>query len=123
MAVEYWVTHSLDKVFPDSECPPRCRREIVLKAARNETEDAQIVVRVARGVEVAQASFSCSDLVGPKGARIGKKHLSAHWVWYTYVLNNPPQNADPSSYLRKAPAFFPDGFLEQSVIPIRDAWT
>jgi len=123
MPIEYWVTHSLDKLFPDSERPPRPRAEIVLKAARNETEDAQIAVRVPKGVEVAEARFSFSDLAGPRGAALAKKHLSAHWVWYTYVLNNPPQNTDPTSYLRKAPAFFPDAFLEQPAIAIRDAWT
>src|SRR5512140_1597685 len=118
MAVEYWVTHSLDKVFPDSGCPPRGSREIALKAARNETEDAQIVLRIPRGLEIGEAKFAFSDLTGPKGAKLPKKHLAGHWVWYTYVLNNPPANRDPSSYLRKAPAFFPDGFLEQQQIAI-----
>ncbi len=123
MPIELWVTHSLEKLFPDSERPPRAAEAIALKAARNETEDAQVAVRVPRGVEIAEAAFTLPDLIGPKGAKIGKKQLSASWIWYTYVLNNPPANHDPSSYLRKAPAFFPDGFLEQPRIAIRDQWT
>jgi len=121
--MELWVTHSLDKVFPDSRKPPRATAEIVLKAARNETEDAQIAIHVPRGFEVSKASYSLPDLLGPRGAKIGKSSLSARWVWYTYVLANPPENRDPSSYLRKAPAFFPDAFLEQESMPIREEWT
>jgi len=122
-AMELWVTHSLDKVFPDSRRPPRAVEQIALRAARNETEDAQIAVHVPRGHEVAQARYSLSDLTGPRGARIGRRNISARWIWHTYVLANPPENKDPSSYLRKAPAFFPDAFLEQETIPIRDEWT
>ena len=103
MAMEMWVTHSLDKVFPDSRKPVRCAEEI--------------------GQALAKISFTLSDLTGPKGAKLAKKHLSAWWVWYTYVLHNPPHNADPASYLRKAPAFFPDGFLEEKSMPLRDEWT
>lgn len=123
MPVELWATHSLDKVFADSRRPPRAAEAVALKAARNETEDAQIAVHVPRGLEIRRASFALPDLVGPKGTVIPKKQLSAWWVWYTYVLNNPPENKDPSSYLRKAPAFLPDGFLEQEVISIRPEWT
>ena len=123
MAIEHWVTHSLDKVFADSRKPPQAMEEIVLQAARNETEDAQVAVHVPRGFEVARASYSLPNLAGPKRAKIGRRNLSARWVWYTHVLANPVENRDPSSYLRKAPAFFPDAFLEQETIPIRDDWT
>ena len=123
MAIELWTTHSLDKVFPETEKPPAASASISLKAARNETEDAQVVLRIPKGAEIAHASFRLPDLVGPQGRTIPKDHLSAAWIWYTYVLNNPPQNRDPSSYLRKAPAFFPDAFLEERTIAIRDEWT
>jgi hypothetical protein len=123
MAVELWVTHSLEKVFPDTLKPPRAGERVALKAARNETEDAQIMLRVPRGTEIARARYAFSDLAGPSGAKIAKKQLSAWWVWYTYVLHNPPQNHDPASYLRQAPAFFPDGFLEPPEIALREGWT
>ncbi len=123
MPVELWTTHSLDKLFPDSGKPPRPSKSISLKAARNETEDAQVAIRIPEGTHIAEASFSLPDLVGPGGRKIARRNLDAWWIWYTYVLNNPPQNSDPSSYLRKAPAFFPDAFLEQKKIAIRDDWT
>jgi hypothetical protein len=122
MPIEMWVTHSLDKLFPESVKPAGAAQEIALKAARNETEDAQVALQIPNGLEIPKASFSLPDLTGPKG-KIPRKHLSASWVWYVYVLNNPPANRDPSSYLRKAPAFFPDGFLEAKTVFLRDGWT
>jgi hypothetical protein len=103
--------------------PRGARQSIVLKAARNETEDAQVAIRIPKGMEVAQASFSLPDLAGPGGKVIRRRNLAAYWQWYVYVLNNPPENTDPASYLRKAPAFFPDAFLEEKTIRIRDEWT
>ena len=123
MPIDVWTTHSLDKTFPESEKAPGAPEAISLKAARNETEDAQVAIRVPRGTDVREASFRLADLVGRNGAKIPKKNLSASWVWYIYVLDNPPENKDPSSYLRKAPAFFPDAFLEEKTIRIPDEWT
>jgi len=121
--IRWWTTHSLAKVFPDSERPPRAPDRIRLKAARNESEDAQVAVRVPRGVEIERASYALGPLAGPDGARIPADCLSAHWQWFIYVTHNPPANRDPATYLRKAPAFFPDAFLEQPEIRIRDEWT
>lgn len=123
MAIELWTTHSLDKLFPESRKPGGATEDIRLKAARNETEDAQVALRTPTGLEIREASCSLPDLIGPGGKIIASKNLSASWVWYIYVLNNPPANRDPSSYLRKAPAFFPDAFLEEKTIFIRDEWT
>lgn len=121
--IEYWTTHSLEKVFPDSERPPRACDGISLKAARNETEDAQVAIRLPRGVEVSRASYRLTPLNGPDGAGIPAACLSAYWQWPIYVTHNPPANRDPATYLRKAPAFFPDAFLEEREIRIRDEWT
>ncbi|HOJ34801.1 MAG TPA: DUF4091 domain-containing protein [Candidatus Hydrogenedentes bacterium] len=118
-----WVTHSLEKVFPETEKPQNAKTSIELKLGRNDTEDAQIIVRMPKGVSAGGARFTPSDLTGPKGATLSKDCISAWWVWYTYVLNNPNGNTDPKTYLRKAPAFFPDAFLEQKEIRIRDQWT
>jgi len=121
--IEHWTTHSLDKVFPESEKPPAAAAEIRLKAARNETEDAQVALRLPRGVEVDRAAFRLGALRGPGGAEIPPEAQSAHWEWFIYVTHNPPQNRDPATYLRRAPAFFPDAFLEEPEIRIRDEWT
>lgn len=121
--IDWWVTHSLDKVFVDAERPEGAATEIRLKAARNETEDAQIVLRVPGGPEVDRATFELRPLAGPNGAQIPAECLSAHWEWYVYVTHNPPANRDPSTCLRSAPAFFPDAFLEQEEIRILDERT
>jgi hypothetical protein len=121
--VDLWTTHSLDKIFPESLKPGGAAESIELTAARNETEDAQVALRVPRGLEIGRASFSLPDLVGSNGGAIDRANLSASWIWCLYVLNNPPENHDPASYLRKAPAFFPDAFLEEKAIAIRDEWT
>lgn len=121
--IVWWTTHSLDKVFPDSERPPGAANAVSLKAARNETEDAQVAIRVPRGVEISRASFRLSPLRAAGGARIAAECLSAHWEWFIYVTHNPPANRDPAMYLRKAPAFFPDALLEEREIRIRDEWT
>jgi len=123
MPVELWTTHSLEKLFPETQKPGAAPMGIALKAGRNDAEDAQIAIRTARGTEIAAASVTLPNLVGPRGETIPRRHLSAHWVWYIYVLNNPPANTDPSTYLRKAPAFFPDAFLEEETIAVRDEWT
>ncbi|MEK7767808.1 MAG: glycoside hydrolase domain-containing protein, partial [bacterium] len=46
-----------------------------------------------------------------------------HWEWFVWVHANPPQNADPATYLRKAPAFFPDAFLEDRETGLRGGVT
>jgi len=122
MPIEMWVTHSLDKLFPESVKPAGAPQRIALKAARNETEDAQVALQIPTGMEIPEASFTLPDLVGATG-KIARANLSASWVWYVYVLNNPPANRDPASYLRKAPAFFPDAFLEEKKVFLRDGWT
>ena len=123
MPIDIWTTHALDKLFPESEKPGDAACAIALKAARNETEDAQAAVRIPKGMTIARAGFTLPELRGPSGTAIAAENLSARWVWYTYVLNNPPENRDPATYLRKAPAFFPDAFLEEEEIAIRDEWT
>jgi len=119
----YWTTHSLDKVFPESLPPPTAGGQICLRAARGETEDAQVAIRVPKGTHIAEAAFCASELRGPEGSVIPAQNVSCHWQWFIYVTHNPPANTDPRTYLRKAPAFFPDAFLEQHKIAIRDEWT
>jgi len=123
MGIAVWTTHALDKLFPQTEPPPRCSRSISLKAGRNESEDAQIAVRPAKGTTVEQASVHFSDLVAENGARIAADSLSGHWQWYTYVLQNPPWSTDPGSWLRNAPGFFPDAFVEDHAVRVAAEWT
>lgn len=124
MAFDWWVTHNLDKVFPESERPLDPSLRVVLKAARGETEDAQFAVRPQKGSPYVSGRVSTQDLVGADGRRIRAAHIRVCWEWYTYVTHNPPWTNDPSTYLRKAPAFFPDAFIEApEVRSLKDAWT
>ncbi len=123
MGIAVWTTHSLEKLFPHTEPPARAPGAIRLKAARNESEDAQIVVRPPKGATVDEASVRFSDLVAESGARIPSERLTGHWQWYTYVLHNPPWSRDPSSWMGTAPGFYPDAFLEDSGVRIAAEWT
>jgi hypothetical protein len=122
-SIDYWTTHSLEKLFPDSTKPGGACAAIDMKAARGEIEDAQVAIRVPKDVKVDRAAFTLSELKDTCGNTIAKENIHAWWEWYTYVLNTPKANKDPESYLRKAPAFFPDAFLESPTIEIRDEWT
>jgi len=123
MKIEHWTTHAIEKVFPQTEKPARAWSSIMLKAAANETVDAQIVIRPCHGMTVERARVRMGDLAGPEGAVIPQHGIEAFWVWYTYVLRNPPHSKDPGSWLRTAPGFFPDAFLEEKEIRIAAQWT
>ncbi len=116
MQVDVWTTHSLEKLFPQTERPPRALAEISLKVARNATQDAQIVVRPGEALETA--TITVSDLITTDGAVIAADAVETFWQWYTYVLRNPPHSKDPSSWLRNAPDFFPDAFLEEKTVHV-----
>lgn len=123
MSIGWWVLDSLQKVFPESAPPVDAPRHIELWAARNETEDAQVAFRIPEKAPVRKASFSFTALKGPRRHLIGPEHCRASWEWYTYVHANPPANTDPATVLRKAPAFFPDAFLEEPEIALRSGLT
>jgi hypothetical protein len=124
MAYDWWVTNSLEKVFPESERPLDPSVRVVLKAACGETEDAQLAIRPHKNSPYVSASVKLTDLVGAGRARIPASNIRVCWEWYTYVTHNPPWTNDPSTYLRKAPAFFPDAFIESPVLKtMKDGWT
>jgi hypothetical protein len=123
MSIAAWTTHALDKLFPQTEKLPGAPEDIRLKGAGGETEDAQIAIRAAKGVTIRRASFRFTDLAAAGGARIPASCLRGWWVWYVHVLRNPPWSRDPSSWLRTAPGFFPDAFIEEPTVGIPAEWT
>ena len=124
MAFTWWVTHNLDKVFPESERPLDPSTRIVLKAARGETEDAQIAIRPKKNCAYASGCVKLQDLKADGRRRISASNIRVRWEWFTYVTHNPPWTNDPGTYLRKAPAFFPDAFIESPEIRhMKDEWT
>jgi len=120
--IQFWTTHSLDKVFMDSQRPPRACGQIRICAARGEVEDAQIAVRTPAAA-INEARFEISDLKGPSGARIDAGCVEACWQWFIHVPANPSGSPDPAMCLRQAPEFFPDGFIESPSVHIPPART
>ncbi|MBN1676738.1 MAG: DUF4091 domain-containing protein [Kiritimatiellae bacterium] len=123
MDISWWTTDSLQKLFPETQKPAGASTGIELWAARNETEDAQVGIAVGEKQRISGASFAFSDLKGPRNHTIPKRFLRGYWQWFVYVHANPPKNTDPATYLRGAPAFFPDAFLEEEKIAIRGRTT
>jgi len=106
----WWVAGSLQKVFQDDGPGGDAGKEIRLAAAGNEKEDAQICLRSDR--KVARVAVQCTELTGPGGARIPAESVSARFVGYAPVHENTADNGDGQHIIRRAPAFFPDPFLE-----------
>ena len=123
MNATWWVASSLDKVFQDSQQPYKAASHIELWAARGETEDAQVAIAVPEDRRVDKASYRFSPLKGPRGSRIAESRLDGRWIWFINVLHNPAENTNPADYLRKAPAFFPDAFLEDRETGLRGGAT
>jgi len=120
--IDYWTTHSLEKVFPESKMPTYASKSIKLKGAGNETEDAQICIRLNGNINPVEVSFSFTDLVGKKG-KIDAENMNGYWEWYVKVMKNPWMNILPWSRLKKAPAFFPDACLERKEVVVKRNWT
>jgi len=112
----FWVEDSLKKVFQDQGPTPAAVGEIVLMAARNEREDAQVCIRSSLPVRELSASFS--DLKGPGGATVMQEALKYHFVGYVPVHENTRDNGEGAHIIRRAPGFFPDPFIEWPVISL-----
>ena len=62
------VHDALEKLFPQTLRPSRSAQHISLRAARNETEDAQVALRPPKGVSLDGVSFTFTDLIAADGA-------------------------------------------------------
>ena len=120
--IQFWVVNSLEKAFPKSRKPKRSEQSITLFSASNETEDAQILIRPKLGLNLNKVSFSFTDLSSTQ-SKIPKESLNGYWEWYTHVRKNARFSKLPWMHLKHAPAFFPDGFLEEKSIKIQQMWT
>lgn len=106
----HWVEDSLKKVFQDDGPSAEATYRVRLAAARNEREDVQICLRSSQGV--AEVRVELSALHGPGGASIPAECLTADFVGYVPVFENTRDNGQGEHIIRRAPAFFPDPFLE-----------
>jgi len=113
----YWVEDSLQKVFQDDGPSARATTAIRLAAARNEREDAQVCLRSCGTRAVVRVELS--DLAGPDGATIPASALTADFVGYVPLFANTADNGNGEHTIRRAPAFFPDPFLEWPTVALQ----
>ncbi|MBI2192154.1 MAG: DUF4091 domain-containing protein [Planctomycetes bacterium] len=107
--MELWVTDTFDKVFFDSRKPARSLKKLDLACARQEREDAQIVVRSPQSIGSLQILFGPLKRSG--GGILGPENLTAQFVWCVPVLENTSDNGGGKFIIRRAPDFFPDALL------------
>lgn len=79
-AVQSWTADPLNRVAKGAQKPLGANSNISLVAAKNEYENAQIVLRNNTNFSINSVSFS--DLTNPSGSVIGKENLSFNFVEY-----------------------------------------
>jgi hypothetical protein len=100
-ATTAWVVDPLTRVRPKD--PPRSTTEAVLKAARNESEAFQIVIRAgSKGVE--GGTLEASDLKGDGGRVIERRHVALFREQYLMV-------STPSPRSKEGPGIYPDALI------------
>ena len=84
--VGLWWTSSGWKVARDRAMPQASGKRLVIRAARNETEAAQLVVRPAR--ELHDVRLQCGVLTGPGGGTIPAANIEILQVRYVGVTRS-----------------------------------
>jgi hypothetical protein len=89
-----WTCDALTKIFRKSKPPQPLPRTVRIRAAGNEYESAQVVIRAgSRSLE--KVSLACTDLVGPRGGRIGARNIRLYRVAYVPVPGYETGCPDP----------------------------
>jgi hypothetical protein len=96
-----WVVDSLTRVRPKD--PPRADAQARVKAARNEAEAFQIVVRASdKGVN--RGTLEASDLKGDGGRVIERRHVALFREQYLVVRTPSPRSTE-------GPGIYPDALI------------
>jgi len=96
----YWVTHGTTRVKPD--VAPADNKAVAIKAAKNEYEPFQVILRSQENLR--KADVVVSDLVGANGRQIGKENIALFREHYIYVRV-------PSSRCDNPPGWYPDALI------------
>ncbi|MCS6830249.1 MAG: DUF4091 domain-containing protein [Armatimonadota bacterium] len=116
--VQWWCTHALHNVFRDTP-PVETPKEVVVSAARNQRVGAQVVLRAQTTVQLQ--SVQCSPLRRQAGAGVIPA-AAFRYAFVEYHRVGKNSTATPQEELvRKAPADFPDGLLEETSITLQPA--
>lgn len=115
--VQWWCTHALHNVFRDTPPPAEGCQEVVVSAARGQRVGAQVVLRAQGAVRVEQVE--CSPLRRHRGTgTIAADAFRYAFVEYHRLGKN--STATPEEELvRRAPADFPDGLLEERSLDLQ----
>lgn len=103
--LDVWVVDSLTRVRPDDP-PRRDIGEVRLKAAKNEAEATQVVLRSR--VAQRNVTVDVTDLMSEGGQRIDKNDVNLFREHYIRVTHSSPQSP------------FPPGWWPDALIPFRD---
>ncbi len=101
--VTMWWCSSGHKVTPDQPAPTAKGNAITIRAARNETEAAQLIVRPAR--KLGTISPSKSKLVGPAGAVIPAENIELLRVGYVTTTIATDKSATVGDWPDPLPPF------------------
>jgi len=100
--LDIWTVDSLTRVQPDEQPPYPRSSEAQLKAARNEFEAVQVILRSHAPLRAVSATVT--DLTGARGNRISKEHISLFREHYIRVSLPSPKS--PFS-----PGWWPDALI------------
>jgi hypothetical protein len=100
--LDIWTVDSLTRVQPDEQPPHPRSSEARLKAARNEFEAVQVILR--SHASLLTVSATVTGLTGARGNRIGKKYISLFREHYIRVSIPSPKS--PFS-----PGWWPDALI------------
>ncbi len=105
-----WVTNVLTRVQPTD--PPGTSTAAAIKAARNEAEAVQVIVRAPSTTNLSGVNVTVSDLVGPK--TITKSNIALYRVHYVPVTTRSefPNNG---WYSPNLPGDWPDALVPSTV--------
>jgi hypothetical protein len=109
-----WAVDPHVKVFRDDK-PPEKTGYVAMRAARNEYEPGQFVVRAAAATP--RVRVECSALLHENGkAAIGAENLAWNFVGFIPVKRNTIQSE--ALWIRRAPCEIPDPLLEKRTIDL-----
>ena len=110
--VQTWVASSMANIFKDTTAPAHPSTAIVLLAARNEAESAQICVRPSKAFTISSVTFF--DLMMGTNL-IPATAISCHFVEYVHFDAN---SVDLSGTVRNGAADYPDPLSNERSIGV-----
>lgn len=116
-----WTEGSMTRVLP-ADLPPEGNvpAAIILSAARNESESAQIVLMPPGDKPLRNVRITSSPLTGPEGSVISADHVQWQQIGYVHL----GEQAKGHPFIRRtAPGWWPDPLLPVARFDVEPGWT